>query len=152
MKPSKSRVRRPREERKGKGGRRNWLTGGKENERVAALPKEVEKEKTSNREPRTRDTRSLSLSLSSSGERNSIVSSSKKENDFEKNSIRFLYTDDFKKKRKELVEERNGGEEENAHFLFPSFRKKRYMFDSKNIPHLPSLSERNRDTTRINRV
>ena len=63
MKPSKSRVRRPREERKGKGGRRNWLTGGKENERVAALPKEVEKEKTSNREPRTRDTRSLSLSL-----------------------------------------------------------------------------------------
>lgn len=124
MKPSKSRVRRPREERKGKGGRRNWLTGGKENERVAALPKEVEKEKTSNREPRTRDTRSLSLSLSSSGERNSIVSSSKKENDFEKNSIRFLYTDDFKKKRKELVEERNGGEEENAHFLFPSFRKK----------------------------
>lgn len=57
-----------------------------------------------------------------------------------------------KKKRKELVEERNGGEEENAHFLFPSFRKKRYMFDSKNIPHLPSLSERNRDTTRINRV
>ena len=153
MKPSKSQVRRPREERKGKGGRRNWLTGGKENERVAALPKEVEKEKTSNREPRTRDTRSLSLSLSSSGERNSIVSSSKKENDFEKNSIRFLYTDDFKKKRrKELVEERNGGEEENAHFLFPSFRKKRYMFDSKNIPHLPSLSERNRDTTRINRV
>lgn len=125
MKPSKSRVRRLREERKGKGGRRNWLTGGKENERVAALPKEVEKEKTSNREPRTRDTRSLSLSLSSSGERNSIVSSSKKENDFEKNSIRFLYTDDFKKKRrKELVEERNGGEEENAHFLFPSFRKK----------------------------
>lgn len=150
MKPSKSRVRRPREERKGKGGRRNWLTGGKENERVAALPKEVEKEKTSNREPRTRDTRSLSLSLSSSGERNSIVSSSKKENDFEKNSIRFLYTDDFKKKRKELVEERNGGEEENAHFLFPSFRKK--MLHSKNIPHLPSLSERNRDTTRINRV
>lgn len=63
MKPSKSRVRRPREERKGKGGRRNWLTGGKENERVAALPKEVEKEKTSNREPRTRDTRSLSLFL-----------------------------------------------------------------------------------------
>lgn len=125
MKPSKSRVRQPREERKGKGGRRNWLTGGKENERVAALPKEVEKEKTSNREPRTRDTRSLSLSLSSSGERNSIISSSKKENDFEKNSIRFLYTDDFKKKRrKELVEERNGGEEENAHFLFPSFRKK----------------------------
>lgn len=150
MKPSKSRVRRPREERKGKGGRRNWLTGGKENERVAALPKEVEKEKTSNREPRTRDTRSLSLSLSSSGERNSIISSSKKENDFEKNSIRFLYTDDFKKKRKELVEERNGGEEENAHFLFPSFRKK--MLHSKNIPHLPSLSERNRDTTRINRV
>lgn len=99
MKPSKSRVRRPREERKGKGGRRNWLTGGKENERVAALPKEVEKEKTSNREPRTRDTRSLSLSLSSSGERNSIISSSKKENDFEKNSIRFLYTDDFKEKK-----------------------------------------------------
>lgn len=52
MKPSKSRVKRPRE------GRRNWLTGGKEKERVPGLPKEVEKEKTSNRtdvRPRTRD-------------------------------------------------------------------------------------------------
>lgn len=39
MKPSKTAV-------GGGGGRRNWLTGGKENERVPALPKEVEKEKT----------------------------------------------------------------------------------------------------------
>lgn len=44
MKPSKTAV-------GGGGGRRNWLTGGKENERVPALPKEVEKEKTSNRAP-----------------------------------------------------------------------------------------------------
>lgn len=47
MKPSKTAV-------GGGGGRRNWLTGGKENERVPALPKEVEKEKTWNRAPERR--------------------------------------------------------------------------------------------------
>lgn len=142
MKPSKSRVRRPREERKGKGGRRNWLTGGKENERVAALPKEVEKEKTSNREPRTRDTRSLSLSLSSSGERNSIVSSSKKENDFEKNSIRFLYTDDFKKKKEGISRRKKRRRRRKRALSIPFLSKKNVTCSIRKISLILRLFQR----------
>lgn len=149
MKPSKSRVRRPREERKGKGGRRNWLTGGKENERVAALPKEVEKEKTSNREPRTRDTRSLSLSLSSSGERNSIVSSSKKENDFEKNSIRFLYTDDFKKKKEGISRRKKRRRRRKRALSIPFLSKKNVTCSIRKISLILRLFQRGTEIQRV---
>lgn len=126
----------------------DWRKGERESGCIAK--RGGERENVESRATHARHAISLSLSLFLRREKFHRFLLEKRER-FRKEFHPFpLYGWFQKKKRKELVEERNGGEEENAHFLFPSFRKK--MLHSKNIPHLPSLSERNRDTTRINRV
>lgn len=85
------------------------MTGGKENERVPALPKEVEKEKTSNRAPERRSLGEERL------RRFRFVSSIK--NEFRKRRNRYIYEPRLIRRRKEG--EREGKKKQGEERFLP---------------------------------